>query len=267
MLLIAGYVASLAMGIILGLMGGGGSILTIPILVFLIGMPVEQAPAHSLFVVGVASLVGTIRYLPMGKLSFSTSLIFGIPSMAGVYIAQYLIMPSIPQVLIHRDGFELTKGMAILLLFSVLLFLAGWTMVRRKNRQSPEPNDTEKKKTALAILGLLVGLFTGMVGAGGGFLIVPALLLLAKLPPKQAVGTSLLIISANSITGFIGAISAGMQLDWDLLLIFTLMAVLGILIGAGLSKIIPAGKLKVYFGWFTIAMGVFILSKTLWGVL
>lgn len=264
MLIAAGYFAAFCMGIILGLMGGGGSILTVPVLVFLMGLPPELAAAHSLFVVGVASIVGTLRYLRLGKISIRIAAYFSIPSIAAVLLTQFFLVPVIPPVLFHTASFTLTRGMGLMVLFCILLFLAGWTMVRRKNRQSPDSPGHEIKAAKLAFIGAAVGAFTTLVGAGGGFLIVPALLLLARQPAKEAVGTSLFIIAANSSTGFASAAIAGTPFQWKLLLTFTSLAVAGIFAGVGLNRIIPPARLKVWFGWFTILMGVLILFKTLW---
>lgn len=253
------------MGILLGMLGGGGSILTVPILVYLMGVPADVGPSYSLFVVGVAAVIGALQYLFQKQFSIRAALLFGIPSMGAVYVNQRFIRPAIPETF-QLLGETVTRGTLLMILFAIMMLLAAWSMVRKKNRQTPDvfevggPEALQPVKTMLA--GLLEGFFTGLVGAGGGFIIVPALVTIAKLPMKKAVGTSLLIMAVKSLVGFVGALH-DIKPDWALLLPFTGIATAGIIIGARLARRVPAAKLKLVFGWFVLAMGTFVVLKTI----
>jgi uncharacterized protein len=258
---IAGYIASLIIGISLGLIGGGGSILTVPVLVYLFGIDPVLATAYSLFIVGSTSLVGTIPKYREGMVNMKTAIIFGIPSILAVYATRKWIVPAIPQDLVTISGFTITKPIMMMLLFAVLMAFASVSMIRDKNGASDEPAAPQKFNYPLiTIEGIIVGMLTGLVGAGGGFLIIPALVLLSKLPMKQAVGTSLLIIAMKSLIGFLGDLSHT-TMDWKLLITVTLLAIAGIFVGNALSRKIDAKKLKKGFGWFVLVMGIYIIIK------
>ena len=260
---IAGYIASLIIGISLGLIGGGGSILTVPVLVYLFGIDPVLATAYSLFIVGSTSLVGTIPKYREGMVNMKTAIIFGIPSILAVYGTRKWIVPAIPQDLVTISGFTITKPIMMMLLFAVLMAFASVSMIRDKNGASDEPAAPQKFNYPLIIIeGIIVGMLTGLVGAGGGFLIIPALVLLSKLPMKQAVGTSLLIIAMKSLIGFLGDLSHT-TMDWKLLITVTALAIAGIFIGNALSRKIDAKKLKKGFGWFVLVMGIYIIIKEL----
>ncbi len=260
---IAGYIASLIIGISLGLIGGGGSILTVPVLVYLFGIDPVLATAYSLFIVGSTSLVGTIPKYREGMVNLKTAIIFGIPSILAVYATRKWIVPAIPQDLFTISGFAVTKPIMMMLLFAVLMAFASVSMIRDKNGANDEPAAPQKFNYPLIIIeGIIVGTLTGLVGAGGGFLIIPALVLLSKLPMKQAVGTSLLIIAMKSLIGFLGDLSHT-TMDWKLLITVTALAIAGIFIGNRLSRKIDAHKLKKGFGWFVLVMGIYIIVKEL----
>ena len=260
---IAGYIASLIIGVSLGLIGGGGSILTVPVLVYLFGINPVLATAYSLFIVGSTSLVGTIPKYRDGMVNLKTAGIFGVPSIIAVYATRKWIVPAIPQDLFSIGDFAITKPVMMMLLFAVLMAFASVSMIRDKNGVSDEPDAPQKFNYPLIIIeGLIVGTLTGLVGAGGGFLIIPALVLLSKLPMKQAVGTSLMIIAMKSLIGFLGDLSHT-AMDWKLLISVTALAIIGIFIGNGLSRKIDAKKLKKGFGWFVLVMGIYIIIKEL----
>ncbi len=260
---IAGYIASLIIGISLGLIGGGGSILTVPVLVYLFGIDPVLATAYSLFIVGGTSLVGSFRKYRDGMVNLKTAAIFGIPSIIAVYATRKWIVPAIPHELFTIGGLNVTKPLLLMLLFAVLMGFASISMIRDKNGNTEEPGLPQKFNYPLIIVeGLLVGTFTGLVGAGGGFLIIPALVLFSKLPMKQAVGTSLLIIAMKSLIGFMGDLSHT-SMDWTLLMTVTALAIAGIFIGNKLSHSIDAKKLKKGFGWFVLLMGIYIIIKEL----
>lgn len=260
---IIGYVASLAIGISLGLIGGGGSILTVPVLVYLLGVEPVAATAYSLFIVGFTSLVGSVPKYKSGDINIKTAVVFGIPSILAVYATRAFIVPAIPNQLFVVGSFVLTKSLLMMLIFAVLMIFASVSMIRDKGKVDELTEGKQHFNYPLILVeGLVVGTLTGLVGAGGGFLIIPALVILSKLPMKQAVGTSLLIIAAKSLIGFTGDLGKT-QMDWQLLIVVTSLAIGGIFLGSKLSKRIHANSLKKGFGWFVLVMGIYIIFKEL----
>lgn len=261
---ILGYVLAVMVGISLGLIGSGGSILTVPVLVYIMGVNPVLATAYSLFIVGSTALVGGVQNALQKKVDFKTVLIFGIPSIAAVYATRMWLLPFIPKELFTIGSLVITKSIALMLLFAVVMILASVSMIKPgKNKQQEEDTIRDYNYPMILLEGTVVGLLTGLVGAGGGFLIIPALVLLARMPMKLAVGTSLFIIAAKSLIGFIGDLQGNETIDWKLLGIFTAFAVAGIFIGILLSKKIPGQKLKKGFGWFVLVMGIYIIVKEL----
>lgn len=326
-----GYACALLIGTLLGMIGGGGSILTVPVLVYLMGVDPVLATAYSLFVVGISSMVGSVEYMRKGMLSYKTALVFAAPSLAAVFATRHYLIPALPQTLFSINGYDMTRDLAfgfvlvigivwaallllrkklalanaklgpvlalmapaalmvflvrqfvipripdhlieigslsvtknqgILLLFAVIMLLASFAMIRKPQTSGEEVSEQPDFKYGKIMLdGAVVGTVTGIVGAGGGFLIIPALVLLAKLPMKLAVGTSLLIITIKSLLGFLGDIS-NPAIDWKLLLIFSSISVAGIFVGSRLSARVPADLLKRGFGYFTLVMGLFMILK------
>jgi len=257
---IIGYIGAVIVGLALGLMGGGGSILTVPIFVYIFGIEASStAPAYSLFVVGVASTIGASIKLKQGFVDLHTGTVFGLPAMLAVFVTRRYIVPAIPDEIFSIDSFILSKRVFVMGLFAVLMILASITMI--KGRRVRAQKDENKFNYPLVIIeGSIVGVLCGLVGAGGGFIIIPSLILLSNLPMKKAVGTSLGIISINSIFGFIGGLQET-EINWTLLLTFTSLAVLGIFIGNRLSHKVNGPKLKRFFGWFVLVMGTFIFIK------
>lgn len=261
---ILGYVLAVIVGISLGLIGSGGSILTVPILVYVMGVNPVLATAYSLFIVGSTALVGGVQSAMQKRVDFKTVLIFGIPSIAAVYATRLWLVPFIPDELFSVGSLVITKSIALMLLFAVVMILASVSMIRPGKQKEIDENAPRVYNYPMILLeGAVVGILTGLVGAGGGFLIIPALVLLARMPMKLAVGTSLFIIAAKSLIGFIGDLQGSEVLDWKLLGIFTAFAVAGIFIGILLSKKIPGQKLKKGFGWFVLVMGIYIIIKEL----
>jgi len=260
---IFGYVGALLIGLVLGLIGGGGSILTVPILVYTLSFNPVIATAYSLFVVGTTSLVGAIKNMIKGKVDFKTALIFAVPAFTAVYLTRAYLIPVIPEQLFEVNNFMVTKNLAIMLFFAFVMLLASITMIRNGNRQL-DAEIVEKKSNHLLLMaqGFFIGIVTGMVGAGGGFLIIPALVLLAKLPMKKAVASSLFIIAINSLIGFLGDVQ-NYDIDWLFLLLFTSISIVGIFIGIWLNNFIDGKKLKKAFGWFVLVMGIYIIYKEL----
>ena len=260
---ITGYIASIFIGISLGLIGSGGSILTVPVLVYLFGIGVEMSTAYSLFIVGSTALVGGVRNAFLGNVNYKTAVVFTIPAFIAVYTTRAYLVPAIPSVIMTLGTYVLTKDIAIMVFFALVMLAASVSMIRNKRKK--EENAVPQLNLPIIIIeGAVVGVLTGIVGAGGGFLIIPALVLFAKLPMKKAVGTSLLIIAAKSLIGFIGDVQRyGDQLDWTRLLTVTAIAVFGIFIGIYLNTFIDGKKLKKGFGWFVLLMAVYIIGKQL----
>jgi uncharacterized protein len=260
---IVGYMASLIIGISLGLIGGGGSILTVPVLVYLFGVSPVLATAYSLFIVGATSLFGALPKYKSGEVNVKTAFIFGLPSIAAVYITRAFIVPAIPNTVFNIGEFTVSKSLLMMLLLAVLMVFASVSMISNNKSSGIEPTGQQQFNYPMILLeGAVVGMLTGLVGAGGGFLIIPALVLFSKLPMKQAVGTSLLIIAAKSLIGFTGDLGKA-AMDWKLLLTVTALAIAGIFIGNRLSKKISADSLKKGFGWFVLIMGIYIIIKEL----
>jgi uncharacterized membrane protein YfcA len=229
----AGYFASIIIGISLGLIGGGGSILTIPILVYLFKVNPEQATSYSLFIVGITAMSGSYSHYKMGNLKLKSALYFAIPSVISILIIREVIFPHIAATLFSVASYSVSKDFLIMIVFSILMITAAISMIRK---DQPEIKAIKTNYIQLSVIGFVVGIVTGFLGAGGGFLIIPALLFFAKLPMKQAVGTSLLIITINSVIGFGGDLYIGTPIDYPLLLRISAVALTGMLIGSQLSK-------------------------------
>lgn len=248
------------MGFILGLLGAGGAILTIPILVYLVGLDAQLAITCSLFIVCLTSLTGGIRYIYYKQVHFNSILAFGIPSVIAVWTMRKFVLPIIPDILFQTVFFSFSKSSFLLFLFAILMLIASYKMIRPGNLIMAQ-NEAKKNYTSFVMNGLLVGGITGMLGAGGGFLIVPALVLIQKLDFKIAAGTSLCIVAINSAIGFVSNTDHLQQLDWPFLLLFTGTSIIGIFIGSYMSTIYSSQKLRPVFGYLLIGMSLFILFK------
>lgn len=257
---IAGSIASILIGISLGLIGGGGSILTVPVLVYLFSVDAVLATGYSLFIVGTTSAIGSVNYFRKNLVNIKTAIIFGIPSIIAVFLTRAYIVPAIPNDIVHIGELVITKNLFIMALFAVLMLAASFSMIKKSTIAVDAENGVQKFNYPLIIVeGIVVGTLTGLVGAGGGFLIIPALVILSKLPMKEAIGTSLVIIAAKSLIGFLG--ESFETLDWTFLLSVSAFAIVGIFIGTALSKRVDGDKLKPAFGWFVLVMGIYILIK------
>ncbi len=255
-----GYIASVFIGISLGLIGGGGSILTVPVLVYLFGIDTVLATAYSLFVVGITSAVGSVSYFKKGLVHLQTAVVFGIPSIIAVFFTRAYLVPSIPENIFTTDYFTISKNLLLMLLFALLMIFASYSMIKNNKFCSDIIQKQQFNYPLIFIEGIIVGTLTGLVGAGGGFLIIPALVILSKLPMKQAIGTSLVIIAVKSLIGFWGENNSS-AIDFLFLTKVSVAAVIGIFIGMVLSKKINGEQLKPTFGWFTLLMGIYIIAK------
>jgi uncharacterized protein len=261
-MIVLGYITAILIGVSLGLIGAGGSILTVPILVYLLRVSPVLATSYSLFVVGISAMFGSFGYMKNRLLNYKTSFIFGIPSLIGVLISRKVLLPDIPQQLFKLGNAIFTKEICIMMLFAILMIAASISMIKRQKVLKQDSTGVQQYRYDLILIeGLLVGITVGFVGAGGGFLIIPALVILAGEPMKSAIGTSLLIIAVNSLLGFLGDLSNHVEVDWSFLLFFSSFALTGILIGMYLSRHISGAKLKPLFGWVLLVLGVYIISE------
>jgi uncharacterized protein len=260
---IVGYLASLLIGISLGLIGGGGSILTVPVLVYLFSVDSVLATSYSLFIVGTVSLVGSAAYMKQKLIDYKTAMLFGVTSVATVLFTRKIIVPALPEVFFHIGGLTVTHNLFIMVLFSILMVAASYTMIKSKKDSEVAKASMFEGPLPLIVYGIGIGAVTGFLGAGGGFLIIPALVILVGLPMKNAVGTSLLIIALNSLIGFFLGDLGHTIINWKLLATVTGIAIAGMFVGFAISKKVHGEKLKTGFGWFVLVMGIYIIVKEL----
>ena len=254
---VIGYGLAVLVGISLGLIGSGGSILSVPIFVYIMGVQPVLAAAYSLFVVGISALVSGIQKAKDGLVDFKKVMAFGVPTLIAVFITRKIIVPSIPETLVITNQFTLSKRLLLMVVFALVMLVASWKMIRPGNETKV---NSSSSPFTISMAGLAIGFIAGFVGAGGGFLIVPALLFLANTPIKKAIGTSLFIVSIQSLVGFLGDVSQ-QSMDYQLLFSFTACSLAGVFIGNRLSKVISGEKMKTIFGYFVLGMGIYILVK------
>jgi uncharacterized membrane protein YfcA len=260
-----GYLLAILVGISLGLIGSGGSILTLPILVYIMDVDPLAATAYSLFIVGIAALAGGIRNAMHKTVHFPTVLAFGLPSIAAVYSTRKWLLPLIPDTLLSIGNFTLTKAIALMLMFAIVMIMASLSMIRSGRRNiEPAVNASGIRARFIMLLrGIQVGILTGLLGAGGGFLVIPVLVLQAGMNMSSAIGTSLFIVALNSLFGFTQEWISGFPMNWTLIAVFSASALIGVIIGSSLSAKVSSTKLKSAFGWFVLVIGCYILLKEL----
>ncbi|WP_374079043.1 sulfite exporter TauE/SafE family protein [Bdellovibrio bacteriovorus] len=254
-----GYLGAALIGISLGLLGGGGSILSVPLFVYFFALPPTQATSYSLFVVGVASAVGFAKAWKAGQIHLRAGFLFAVPSFLGVLFIRRFVMPHIPAEMDILD-WKLSKEFLVMSSFAVVMLAASVSMLR------PRKEKVHSEKSApwtYAFKAFLVGSVTGFVGAGGGFLIVPALVVLGGLAMKHAVGTSLGVIAVNSLFGFASDVVAHVAMDFIFLMKVTVIAVVGIFIGSHWGKRTSEAQLKPAFGLFVLILGTGIFAQQL----
>lgn len=262
-MILLGYILGVLIGICLGMMGAGGAIMTIPVLVYVFGIDTETSTTYSLFIVGITAMIGTVGYIRNNFYDFKTVVFFGLPSIVSVILTSKFLLPAIPNVVFSAGSFEITRPLLIMILFAILMILSALAMIRSSRAiQKEDYSGLKKYRYGLILLqGLLVGIITGLLGAGGGFIIVPALVILAHLPMKKAVGTSLVIITTNCVFGFLTKMSFVNLIDWNFLLIFSVFTVAGIISGIFFSKYVNGEKLKFWFACFMLIMGAFLIVQ------
>ena len=263
-----GYILFIFIGFTLGLIGGGGSILGVPVLVYVLHYSAEVSTGYSLFIVGITAFIGAFTFLKKGDVSLEAMVQFAIPSLITVYSVRKFMIPRLPDVFFTIGDFDVTRHIVIMIVFATLMLFSSISMIRKgknvvlKNLMWDEFYKMPFRFPAIVILGIVVGFLSGFVGAGGGFLIIPVLVLFARVPMKKAIGTSLCIIAINSLIGFTGNIGS-MVIDWKFLLIVSALSIIGIVIGTYTGNFISGKKLKPAFGYFTLIVGTFILVKEL----
>ncbi len=255
-----GYFSAGIIGVSLGLIGGGGSILAVPILAYLFLLDEKVATAYSLFIVGTAALVGGFKQHKNGNVDWVTAVVFGLPAVLGVWLVRHYVVPALPDILFTINTFEFTRRMAVFGVFAILMIVAAISMLSGKE-QKGGTGEVKYNYPLILLEGLTVGGITGFVGAGGGFLIIPALVMFANLDIKRAIGTSLIIIAFKSLLGFLLGDALSMHIDWQFLGIFTSFALGGIYLGVYINNFVNGKQLQKGFGYFIIIMAIFILTK------
>jgi uncharacterized membrane protein YfcA len=253
-----GYCAALLTGLTLGLIGGGGSILAVPVLAYLFMLDERLATGYSLFVVGCSALVGGVKQYQNGNVDFKIALIFGLPAITSVSLVRSFLIPIIPDELFVLNGVTFTRRMIMFGMFALVMIPAAFAMLKPQKSNLKNSNKFKYNYLLILLEGLVIGTITGIVGAGGGFLIIPALVLLAKIDIKKAIGTSLVIVTLKSLIGFFLGDALTMNIDWSFLLQFTVLSILGIFLGTFLNNLFDGQKLRKGFGYFILLMAGFI---------
>ena len=259
MLFAVGYCLAVFIGFCLGLIGGGGSILVIPVLVIFFGIDPVPATTYSLCIVGLTALAGAVGQVRNSNVDYSKLLQFGITSVLSLFIVRRWIMPLIPETIFRSDSFLLSRAVLVMVCFSLLMLIAGIKMIKPgKLPQAAGQNNPVR----LALQGIITGAITGFIGIGGGFIIVPSLVLFAGLSMKKAIGTSLFIITVNCLVGLLTNISEVGNMDYNFLTLFCALTITGIIFGTWLTKYIPDKNLKPAFGWIIIGMSTIVFLRS-----
>jgi hypothetical protein len=235
-----------------------------PVLVYLMEINPVTATSYSLFVVGLTALVGSVTFLRKNLVDLKTAALFSGPSFLGVFLARKFLLPAIPPIIAVSDICIMRKNVLIMILFAILMMASAFFMLRKEKLKDHSGERVSGFNYTLILAeGFIVGIITGLLGAGGGFLIIPALVIVAKVPIKMAVGTSLLIIAIKSLLGFTGDIGQ-VNIDWKFLFAFSIFSIAGILIGGAIARRMNPEKLKPAFGWLVLVMGIYIVIKELY---
>ena len=265
-MIILGYIAAVLMGMVLGVIGGGGSILTVPILVYLMGVTPDVATGYSLLIVGATAAFGAVRYFKEGLVDVKASILFAVPSIIAVYLSRAYLMPAIPET-ISFQSLTIDKNLGIMVLFAMLMLASAVMMLRKAySKSAPTTQVIANKQPNVGLIvieGAVVGVVTGILGAGGGFLIIPALVLILGMPMKNAVGASLFIIALKSLLGFIGDLQTGIQLEMPLLPLMLVATFIGMAVSTKVAGKLDGAALQKFFAFFTLVIAVFIMTKEL----
>lgn len=258
---ILGYIGAILTGLVLGLLGGGGAAVSIPILVYAFNVPPSLATGYSLLIVGFTALLGTVQNLRQGLVRYKALVRCGLPALISIYIMRRFLIHSIPATFFTLYGFKLTKDTFILLLLA--FFMA---MVARNMISAAKPDKKEVKQTpyiSVLFQSIFIGLFTGMVGAGGGFLLIPLLLASEPMEFRNATATSLTLVTLNSFIGFAGDVQSNIVINWPFLLSFLGCSIAGVIIGIRIAHRIDNKKLRQIFGYAMMGIAIFIVIKEL----
>lgn len=265
-MIILGYIAAVLMGMVLGVIGGGGSILTVPILVYLMGVTPDVATGYSLLIVGATAAFGAVRYFKEGLVDVKASVLFAVPSIIAVYLTRAFLMPAIPETIAFQS-LTIDKNLGIMVLFAMLMLASAAMMLKKAySKSAPATQVVENKQPNVGLIiieGAVVGVVTGILGAGGGFLIIPALVLILGMPMKNAVGASLFIIALKSLLGFIGDLQTGIQLEMPLLPLMLVATFIGMAVSTKVAGKLDGAALQKFFAFFTLVIAVFIMTKEL----
>ena len=258
---ILGYIGAVMTGLILGLLGGGGALLSIPVLVYLFHIPATLATGYSLFLVGLTATTGALQNIRKQLVDYTAVLYYGIPSAITVYCMRRFVMPALPNTFFTINNFTVDKNHFILFVLVLVMFIAAYKMITAKTEEDKDTASGSINYIKLPLYAVLVGGFLGLVGAGGGFLMIPALVLFANLPMRKAVGTSLVLVAANSFIGFVGDIHGNVAMDWKFLFLFSAFSIIGVLAGNYLQHFVKGNELKKYFGWFILLVALLMVVK------
>ncbi len=261
-MIILGYALAVLMGLTLGLIGAGGSILTVPILVYFFKIPPLVATAYSLLIVGATALIGAFFYHKKSLVNVKSAIIFALPATISVFCTRSFVIPHLPEEIL-----QIPKEIFVMLLFSLLMLVAAFFMMRPIAIENIDKKPRLCRVCFLIIGSAAIGFLTGMVGAGGGFLIIPALVILFNLPMKEAIGTSLGIIATNSLVGFNGDLASGLKVNWIILGSFIFFTTCGMFLGLALSEKFDGQKLKRIFASFILVVAVSIFINEINAVL
>jgi uncharacterized membrane protein YfcA len=258
--LVLGYAGAVFTGLILGLLGGGGALLSIPVLVYFFHMDATAATGYSLFLVGVTATSGALHNVRRKAVDYKAALYYGIPSVTTVYLFRRFIVHRLPDIIFSTSYFTLTRDHLILFFLCLVMFGVAYRMITATEEAEMEENHTINHPV-LALYAVVIGCFIGLVGAGGGFLMTPALTHFANLNIKKAIATSLLLVAVNSFIGFLGDMHSNLRMDWHFLLVFSVFSISGVLLGSYLNHRIHGLVLKKAFGWFVLGIAFIIIAK------
>lgn len=259
---ILGYLVTILVGITLGLMGSGGSILTVPNLVYLFDIPPAIATSYSLFIIGIASFIGSYTKIKQGLVKFKLVLLFGLPSITAMSLTRMFFLPGLPAQLSVPLLGTLAKDIYMMVVFALIMLLAAYSMITNKQEDCISCGEKmEKRKYLLIFQGIIIGIISGIFGAGGGFLIIPGLVIFAKVPMKNAIATSLFLVAINSSVGFVSDFQHFHELNWYLLVILSVLSIIGITIGNYTTKFVRTARLKPLFGYFILFIAALILLQ------